>query len=752
MPSTFKIHPAIGIARLGNYRPEGEPDADFFITPEQPAGLPIQCDGKTGLTQSKHGKEVTTSTFKVDGQIVRQAARFRIYSYDDDGASSEVVIGQKITVIETSSGQKVVGAVSDINWTVYIANKKSIWYQFKELSGEHGYAADHPLRNAAITDDNERRQMIIDPGPQSVGTPEKAGAKAQRASFAKGENGNYAQRFPPHLSPNSIDTLGEIYGTRDERNHGRLLVLGGYGSSGSVYTGELSEAGQPTTTDYANNDGWFDDIADGPVNAIVTIDVETVDGQPPVSSGPIQIDAAGAWVLSAYPAYLPQIENIVRLDEAIDDISIRELASDPQLYGTPPFDGSKPPKTVQQLRVWRETAYFNPDYYPYFWRDIWPILRRPQYLTYLLVFDPLLGAAPHQTTSDPRNNFNPGPLSVAPYAGQDPVERKANRQRRFNIYQALRHPGQENQYQITPDPSRPDYSLRGMPELCGDNPINNTLPDKFFTLTATMLFLLKQWANGKFINECEECLIKGCTEQNGVSTPPQSYWYHEPTTPGELDRGVLSNGLGGSFCPGGEVTWIVRNPAIYAEPFRINQSGAFNIVDFPRTIKNASVINTPGALTMIPTPTTGPVNSQGDFTATVAGGISGGLEPGDLTKYNAVPWQTDFNECSTQPIDITYDEFNITYPASTGDPFAQKTELIWWWPTHRPLWVQTKGGAQVEWTRGIPQTLTGDQMMVQAWSGLGFIVQATESQIKANVPGFYESERNDPLIAEETSD
>ena len=30
-----------------------------------------------------------------------------------------------------------------------------------------------------------------------------------------------------------------------------------------------------------------------------------------------------------------------------------------------------------------------------------------------------------------------------------------------------------------------------------------------------------------------------------------------------------------------------------------------------------------------------------------------GLQPGDLTKYMSVPWQADFNECSTQPIDVT---------------------------------------------------------------------------------------------------
>ena len=31
------------------------------------------------------------------------------------------------------------------------------------------------------------------------------------------------------------------------------------------------------------------------------------------------------------------------------------------------------------------------------------------------------------------------------------------------------------------------------------------------------------------------------------------------------------------------------------------------------------------------------------------------MQPGDLTKYSGIPWQSDFNECSTQMIDVTYD-------------------------------------------------------------------------------------------------
>ncbi|BAV51145.1 hypothetical protein MesoLj113a_63360 [Mesorhizobium sp. 113-1-2] len=39
------------------------------------------------------------------------------------------------------------------------------------------------------------------------------------------------------------------------------------------------------------------------------------------------------------------------------------------------------------------------------------------------------------------------------------------------------------------------------------------------------------------------------------------------------------------------------------------------------------------------------------------GDFDTGLQPGDLTKLSGLPWQADFNECSTQTIDVTYEEF-----------------------------------------------------------------------------------------------
>ena len=72
--ATYKIHPGVGIARLGNS------DTDFYIAPETPAGLPQACEangnpryGADGLTP------MLVTTFRdAEGRIKRQAARFQV--------------------------------------------------------------------------------------------------------------------------------------------------------------------------------------------------------------------------------------------------------------------------------------------------------------------------------------------------------------------------------------------------------------------------------------------------------------------------------------------------------------------------------------------------------------------------------------------------------------------------------------------------------------------------------------------------
>ena len=660
MATRFRIHPAIGIARLGNS------PTSFCIAPDEAGVLPVECD-QDGNPVAKDGKEARITHFKDDkGRIRRQAARFRVFVYDDTAPDGrELAIGDTAEIVDQRSGQLRQVRVDDIRWTAYLANKKASWYEFAETAGEHGYPGSHKLRNAGITNTDERQQLIIDPGPRTV---QFRNPKTRRAEFGPG---HAPSSFPPPLTPSSITTLGEILCTQQD-NHGRLLVLGGFGNAGSMISG----FGNPKIENYANNDGWFDDIADGPVTAVLDCTVLKINGQPapPDTPARVRVDDP-AWVIVGYPRYAPEFLDIITMDDLVFDVAIRNFALLPYMYGVPPFDGDAGPP--DDIDFWRRNASWNPGYRPYFWRDIWPILQRPNDFMFFMDRDPLAGGNPH--SQDPGGNFDVAQLSIPPFEGEDLATREQRRLKRQFLYGVLRKQGQENQLLVEPDRSRFPLLFR-MPLLCGDNPLSNTVPAKFLRLTDTMLFMLRQWADGLFINE----------QREGIDPGPQL------RGPGAtLDRGALASGLGGAFCPGGEASWIMRNPAIYSAAYRIQQASYA-----------AGALSQPAALS-----------------AAAAANLAGGLEPGDLTKYSAVPWQSDFNECSNQTVDVTYEGWNTLAPASTGDPVAQRVQLTYWWPVHRPVFVL---GYQFRAWSPTAQNNAGDLQMVTAWSTLGFITRTQD--------------------------
>ncbi|MFI6445887.1 LodA/GoxA family CTQ-dependent oxidase [Kitasatospora sp. NPDC050543] len=206
----FKIHPAIGIARVGN-------SGEDFVGPE----VPEQPVGAAGSL--KDGA----------GQIRRQAARFRIYEYDADGkAVREVTVGKD--------------GVKDISWTVHLANRKAAWYQFyvplDVPDGRRLKQKQYGRRNAAF--EGDRKKLVNDPGPRTVSSKDKQ--KEQILGEIMGQK--------PHLG----DLRGEETGS--------LLVLGGAGASGS-----WASPPKPITG-IANNDTWYDDTSDGPVTAKIILD------------------------------------------------------------------------------------------------------------------------------------------------------------------------------------------------------------------------------------------------------------------------------------------------------------------------------------------------------------------------------------------------------------------------------------------------------------------------------------------------
>jgi L-lysine epsilon oxidase-like protein len=183
MDNTFRIHPAIGMARVGN-------SEEYLLAPETMAGrLVREGSSETGGLPIKPGTEADTirsSDLRDEfGALKRQAARFRIFHYPGGesetwptGQGAEVTIG---TVIDGKT-------VADIIWSVHVANKKANTFVLVEDGDRQGIAGYGPgplppIRNpdirgrsgdqpgdpiAVLNDPDRVRKLTIDPGPRTI--------------------------------------------------------------------------------------------------------------------------------------------------------------------------------------------------------------------------------------------------------------------------------------------------------------------------------------------------------------------------------------------------------------------------------------------------------------------------------------------------------------------------------------------------------------------------------------------------------
>ncbi|MDJ0659642.1 MAG: LodA/GoxA family CTQ-dependent oxidase [Crocosphaera sp.] len=266
MADTYKIFPAIGVARVGN-------SPEYYLAPETTGELP---------------SGTFPDDFRDANQLMkRQGVKFRVYCYPEAG-------GDPYEVIPGENG------VDRIEWTVHLANKKAVWHNFEPVKGEGTYPPTSPLRNSSISDPAERAtKLITDPGPRTL-----TGAN-QTAEFSRSSTPpeGYVMTFPPTtLSPNQIDSLGEIY----TDTQGQLIVVGGYGNSGTDLTYPPAN-----DIDYVNNDNWWDDTSDGPVSAKVVL-----------SNGDT-VEAATAWVAVTPPRFAPEIVPQITMYDVIFDVAVR---------------------------------------------------------------------------------------------------------------------------------------------------------------------------------------------------------------------------------------------------------------------------------------------------------------------------------------------------------------------------------------------------------------------------------------------
>ncbi|HEY2094678.1 MAG TPA: CTQ-dependent lysine 6-oxidase LodA [Thermoanaerobaculia bacterium] len=320
----YQIHPAVGVARLGN-----SPDA-FYLEPQTIGGLPIECDSG-GNPVMRDGQPVYVRKFKDDrGAIKRQGAQFAIYACDSADPGDP---GREISLDDPM--------IESVEWTVHLANKKGVWYENDELIGDvmlahpgyPNYYEKDSFHNWDVSKPDTRdprSRWIIDPGPRTVSRP------GEKVSFSRDNiPPDYTKGGFPKIdkdnprAPYEINTLGNLLMDRN----GRLVVLGGHGFAG----------GTEAIVTYTGQDTWFDDISDGPVTCRLKLKGR---------SEPIVLTA---WALVGSPKYAPELRNISTLDDVMFDVGVRYKNLVPEM-----FSGGA----------------FNPSYHASYERDIQPIFDR----------------------------------------------------------------------------------------------------------------------------------------------------------------------------------------------------------------------------------------------------------------------------------------------------------------------------------------------------------------------------------------
>lgn len=403
----LKIHPSVGIARLGD-----APSA-FFIGPERPLA---------GNTGADSGAGTAVPPFRDGGKVKRQAARFRIFNY-----AGLLGLPEELNLDHPE--------VSEIEWTVHLANRKAEFFLFKGQRGATGpyLGAVQDRRNKAIPAASRATKLVIDPGPRSI-----KGASSGPVKFDS-SSGNWPKNS---AGAPVIDYLGEL--RTDSK--GRLLVLGGRGKSASTKVPP-----QPLLQ-YANNDTWFDDISDGPVTARVKL-----------KSGKTLTVQFTAWVLVGPPDFAPEIRNVVSLYDTMLDVAVRKLP-DPAFPFYTPLDLA----ALLSLKAsfgGAPGAIFQPEWF----LDIEPTITAG--FDARFVHGPV--ASSHVTLGLP-DLQNP----AASAAGT-----------RGMIFGYLRPPAGNTTY----------AGSASMPKLLGDNYDIALDPKRVLAVTLVQHHILTLWKNGKFL-------------------------------------------------------------------------------------------------------------------------------------------------------------------------------------------------------------------------------------------------------------
>lgn len=469
-----RIHPGIGVMRVGNS------PSDYTLGPE------VTHPARTAFGQTRDE----------GGAIKRQAARFRVYGYDQ--------YGNVVAEIQQA-------ASSQIEWSVHLANRKAQWYEFDaamDLPATRNLTV--PLRNPDVTG-GDRSALCIDPGKKII-----TGISMQDGSFAL--TGNF-QGTPVYLGELRTDAVG------------RLLVLPGHGVSASPDNKPVYVPEHPTS--FNNAAGWYDDIADGPVHAKVTI-------------GDRDFIADPAWVFSAPPNYAPDLTSWRTLDDLLRTVYI------------------------QAGMLQRPTDIsFN--------QHIRPILERISDLQWVNK-----GVSAMFGADGPMNFNDPVLMRKLAFSPESSLYPDPYGELRRTVYNSFRSAfGQEQDINGWPWQYGDTYGYSDPNEAVAvDAKTYLRLPDYYD-------YLLSAWVKGDFIGDyTPEELRPETIDKVPLQQQPEM-----------LDRAAMHFCLADAFHPGCEVTWPLRHASMFRAPYRIRERATGRAEsDYGKTLTQTEVLRIDGPL------------------------------------------------------------------------------------------------------------------------------------------------------------
>jgi len=246
------------------------------------------------------------------------------------------------------------------------------------------------------------------------------------------------------------------------------------------------------------------------------------------------------------------------------------------------------------------------------------------------------------------------------------------------------------------DPAYRTFQEDAWPRVYGDSfDQPPQYPQQYLTVTREQYRCLTAWAQGHF-----------AADWHGVPAPARRIEdLPVATRPVALDEAALAACSGPPFHPGVEATWPLRRPSMYADLCRLNVRPPGQAEpDYGDELTPARALGADG-----------PLHASG---------------PGDLTRWMAVPWQTDTSSCGS----------GSAYPNATRQP-SPLPDLPTFWPAAVPNKVLTQqayrrildGGlgpqerqaafaGRVPWARHLAPDYEGRiRQFVTDWPRLGLI-------------------------------